>query len=142
MKTIKSLGAAALLGLVAAPALAQDAAAGEKIFTKCKACHAITAPDGTAVQKGGKVGPDLYGVIGRQLGAFEGFAAYGESLIAAGADGTVWDEAMLAAYLVDPNAWLQEKLGDAAAKSKMTFKMAEGGADVAAYLASVAPPAQ
>lgn len=142
MTMLKSLATMALFGLVAAPALGQDAAAGEKIFMKCKACHAITAPDGTAVQKGGKVGPDLYGVIGRQIGALEGYSAYGDSLVAAGADGTPWDEAMLAAYLVDPNLWLQEKLGDPAAKSKMTFKMAEGGADVAAYLASVAPPAQ
>jgi cytochrome c len=50
----------------------------------------------------------------------------------------VWDEALLAAYVADPAAWLKEQTGDSAAKSKMSFKLAKGGADVAAYLASVA----
>ena len=44
---------------------------------------------------------------------------------------------VIAAYLADPNAWLAEKTGDAAAKSKMTFKLQEGGADIAAYLATL-----
>lgn len=128
------LPAAALL--LATPALAGDPIAGEALFTRCKACHMATAPDGTVVQKGGKVGPNLWGVIGRQIGAAEGFSS-GASLVAAGADGTVWDEAMLAAYVTDPTAWLVEKTGDAAAKSKMTFKLKEGGADIAAYLATL-----
>ena len=50
----------------AAPALASgDAAKGESDFKKCKACHAIVADDGTEIVKGGKVGPNLYGVVGR-----------------------------------------------------------------------------
>lgn len=134
-----SLSLALCLSAVAAPAFAGgDAALGENDFKKCKACHAITGADGTEIQKGGKTGPNLFGVIGRQIAAFPEFK-YGASIIAAGADGTVWDEALLAAYLTDPTAWLKEKTGDAAAKSKMTFKLAKGGEDVAAYLASVAP---
>ncbi len=121
---------------LAAPAFAADPEAGEADFKKCKACHAIIADDGTEIQKGGKTGPNLYGVIGRQIGAVEGFK-YGESLVAAGADGTVWDEALLAAYVADPGAWLKEKTGDAAAKSKMSFKLAKGGDNMAAYLASL-----
>ena len=46
------------------------------------------------------------------------------------------DEAMLAAYAKDPSVWLVEQTGDAAAKSAMTLKMAKGGEDVAAYLAT------
>jgi len=57
--------------------------------------------------------------------------------LAAGAAGAVWDEASLAAYVADPNAWLQEKTGDAAAKSKMSFKLTKGGEDMAAYLATI-----
>ena len=130
----------AAFGLMTLPvaALAQDAALGEDLYKKCKSCHVIVAPDGTAIQKGGKVGPNLYGVVGRVIGSFPEFK-YGDSLVAAGADGTVWDEALLAAYVADPGAWLKEATGDGAAKSKMSFKLAEGGADVAAYLASVAP---
>ncbi|MCW1919347.1 cytochrome C [Rhodobacter sp. KR11] len=128
----------ALGALAAAPALAGDAKAGEDVFKKCKSCHAIIGPDGAEVVKGGKIGPNLYGVIGRQIGALPDFK-YGESVVAAGADGSKWDEAALAAYVVDPTKWLKEKTGDDSAKSKMTFKLAKGGEDVAAYLASVAP---
>jgi cytochrome c len=124
--------------LFALPALAGDAAKGEADFKKCKACHAISGPDGTPIVKGGKVGPDLYGVIGRQIGSLPDYQ-YGASIVAAGADGSLWDEASLAAYVADPTAWLKTKLGDDAAKSKMAFKLAKGGEDMAAYLASLNP---
>jgi cytochrome c len=133
-----SMIAALALATLAAPAFAGDAAKGEADFKKCKACHAIIADDGTEIQKGGKTGPNLYGVIGRQIGTAADFK-YGDSIVAAGADGTVWDEAALAAYVADPTAWLKTKTGDDGAKSKMTFKLAKGGEDMAAYLASVKP---
>lgn len=117
---------------------AGDAALGEDLFKKCKSCHSIVAEDGTAIQKGGKVGPNLYGVVGRVIGSFPDFK-YSDGLISVGAEGTVWDEALLTAYVADPGAWLKETTGDAAAKSKMTFKLATGGEDIAAYLASAAP---
>lgn len=134
---MKVLPLIASLALVAAPAFAGDAAKGENDFKKCKSCHSITAPDGTDVVKGGKVGPNLYGVVGRPLASVAGFA-YGDGIKEAAAKGLVWDEAMIAAYVVDPTAWLDQQTGDATAKSKMTFKLASGGDDVAAYLASVA----
>lgn len=126
------------LATLSTPVFAGDAAKGEADFKKCKACHAIIADDGTALVKGGMVGPNLYGVIGRQIGALADYK-YGDSIVAAGADGSVWDEATLAAYVADPTAWLKTKTGDAAAKSKMSFKLAKGGEDMAAYLASVKP---
>lgn len=130
---------AAFLAPGASVAFAADPAAGEAEFKKCKACHAIVAPDGTEIQKGGKVGPNLYGVIGRAVGSDPEYAGkYGDSIVALGASGLLWDEALMAAYLADPSAWLKEKSGDAAARSKMAFKLAKGGEDVAAYLASVA----
>ncbi|MFN7052700.1 MAG: c-type cytochrome [Gemmobacter sp.] len=132
--TTATLAAMAL----AAPVFAGDAAKGEADFKKCKACHMIVADDGTVIQKGGKTGPNLYGVIGRTVGTGADFK-YGESLAAVGATGLVWDEALLAAYVADPAKWLKEQLKDDAAKSKMTFKLAKGGEDMAAYLASVKP---
>jgi cytochrome c len=132
-----TLLAATLAALAAAPALAGDPAAGEEAFKKCKACHSIIAPDGTEIQKGGRTGPNLYGVIGRPVGSDPDFA-YGDGLAAAAATGAVWDEAALAAYVADPGAWLAQVTGDAGARSKMSFALAEGGADVAAYLAAVA----
>lgn len=44
-------------------AMAQDAAAGEKVFIKCKACHQI----GEGAKNG--VGPLLNGIIGRKSGS-------------------------------------------------------------------------
>lgn len=139
MKLLSGLILSSALAAFALPALAAgDAKKGEDDFKKCKACHSITADDGTEIQKGGKIGPNLYGVVGRQIGTEAGFK-YGDSTVAAGADGTKWDEAMIAEYVVDPSAWLKKKTGNDAATSKMTFKMATGGEDVAAYLASVKP---
>lgn len=134
---MKRLLAAIAFASICAPALAAgDAAKGETEFKKCKACHTIVAPDGTEIVKGGAVGPNLYGVIGRAAASTD--FAYGESLKAAGAAGLVWDETNIVVYLADPTAFLKETTGDAAAKSKMTFKLPKGGEDVAAYLASVA----
>lgn len=128
--------AAALI--LATPALADgDAAKGEKEFGKCKSCHMVVAPDGTEVVKGGKTGPNLYGVIGRAAGSTD--FKYGASLKAAGEKGLVWDAASFAAYTVDPAKFLKDYLGDDKAKSNMTFKLKKGGEDIAAWLASVAP---
>lgn len=126
-----------MLASMAAPALAGDAAAGEDTFKKCKACHSVVAPDGTEIQKGGKTGPNLFGIIGRAVASDPDFK-YGDGILALGATGAVWDEASLAAYTADPAAYLKSATGDDAAKSKMSFKLAAGGEDVAAYLASVA----
>lgn len=130
-----SIAAAAGLALVSPALAAGDAAQGEKDFKKCKSCHSIVAEDGTAIVKGGKTGPNLYGVIGRQVASAD--FNYGDSLKAVGETGLVWDEAELAAYITDPKAWLVEKTGDAGAKSKMSFKLNKGQEDIAAYLASV-----
>lgn len=135
---MKRIIATALLGLMAAPAFADgDAAKGEKAFKKCKSCHAIVAPDGTAIVKGGKTGPNLYGVAGRTAGTAEGYK-YSDSLKAAGEAGLVWDHDKFVAWLKDPKGFIKEETGDGAAKTKMTFKLKKGAEDVFAYLESVA----
>ena len=64
----------ALISL-ALPALADgDAANGEKEFRKCKSCHSISSADADLV-KGGKTGPNLYGVAGRTAGGEASAAA-------------------------------------------------------------------
>ncbi|KUF09583.1 c-type cytochrome [Pseudoponticoccus marisrubri] len=116
-----------------------DATAGEREFNKCKACHMIVADDGTEIVKGGRTGPNLYGVIGRQAGSVEDFRGYGEDLVAAGEAGLVWDEENLIPYLEDPRSFLQTYLDDNSARSKMSFRLRRGGEDVYAYLVSVGP---
>lgn len=75
-------------------ATAQDAAAGEKIFLQCRACHQV-GPTAKNV-----IGPLLNGLFGRKAGTIEGYsytAANRES-------GIVWDEATFAEYIRDPKA--------------------------------------
>ncbi len=137
MKFVVAAATAALL--VASPATAEgDVEAGEKAFKRCKACHSVVNPDGEVLYKGGKTGPNLYGIVGRVVGS-EDFK-YGAGLLEAKDAGVVWTEEMLAAYVVDPKAWLSDN--GYATKSKMSFKLKKGGEDVFAYLASLAPAAE
>jgi cytochrome c len=127
---MKKLALTALLVVVAAPAMAD-----EKVFNKCKACHSVVAADGTEVVKGGKTGPNLFGVIGRPVASVADYD-YGDSIKAVGASGKVWDEAALVAYIADPSAWLAANGAGDGAKSKMTFKLAKDGEEIAAWLAT------
>jgi cytochrome c len=121
---------------LAAPAFAADPAAGESEFRKCKACHSVIASDGTEIQKGGRTGPNLYGIIGRAVASDPDYS-YGDSLAALGATGAVWDAGSFAAYVANPADYLKTALGDDGAKSKMSFKLGAGAEDIAAYLVSV-----
>ena len=60
--------------------------AGEKVFKKCSACHAV----GDKAKH--KIGPHLNGLFGRIAGTAEGFRKYSKDMQKAGADGLVWDE--------------------------------------------------
>lgn len=75
-------------------ARAQDAAAGEKVFVVCKACHQI----GEAAKNA--VGPVLNGIVGRKAGSVPGY-----SYTAANKDsGITWDEPTFREYIKDPKA--------------------------------------
>ncbi len=95
-----------------------DAAAGEKVFKKCKTCHSFDPGKR-------KLGPHLKGVVGRKAGSIEGFK-YSKAM--AGSDIT-WDEASLDEFLKKPKAFLKG--------TKMSFgglKKDEQRADLIAYL--------
>ena len=113
--------AAAVPALAAAPAIAAgDAAKGEKVFRKCKACHAVDGKN--------KVGPHLDGVFGRAAAAVEGFS-YSQAMKDSG---VTWDEESLNKYLENPKDFVKG--------TKMIFaglKKEEDRADVIAYLQSV-----
>lgn len=140
----KSFTVSAALLAMAAPALAEnhmsgDAEAGEKAFNQCKACHMIQDDDGETIVRGGRVGPNLYGVMGRTAGGVEDFR-YSDLLVTAGEQGLEWDEETFVAYIQDPTGWLQEYTGESG-RGKMTYKLRkeEEGFDIWAYLASVGP---
>ncbi len=107
-----------------------DAKKGEKVFKKCRACHAV----GEDAKH--KVGPMLNGIVGRTAGTADGFDKYGKSLKAAGEAGLVWNEEELFAYLKNPKKYLRKKLDDKKAKSKMSYKLKKEDQrrDIIAYL--------
>ena len=83
-----------VLPFLAQPAAAQDAAAGERSFNKCRACHQV----GESARNMG--GPELNGLIGRHSGAVEGY-----SYSAANKNsGLTWDETTFTDYIKDPRA--------------------------------------
>ncbi|MEQ9640949.1 MAG: cytochrome c family protein [Alphaproteobacteria bacterium] len=115
--------ALAMFGLGGSAMADGDAALGEKVFRKCKACHTL--------ENGGKhkIGPNLHGLIGRISGTAKGYK-YSKAMKAAG---IVWTEANLAAYLAGPKTFVPG--------NKMPFpglKKAEDRANVIAYLKSMA----
>ena len=136
---MKLLVVTACLSLLAAPAFAEgDIAKGEKSFKKCKSCHTIVSDEGEVIFKGGKTGPNLWGIAGRTAGSYDGFK-YSKDMIAAGEGGLVWNEEKLVAFIADPRGFLKTETGNSKAKTKMSFRLKKGGEDIYAFLASVGP---
>lgn len=136
------IATALAFGSLALPALAEgDAAAGEKVFRQCQACHVVVNDAGeTLAGTKAKVGPNLYGVAGRTAGTVEDFK-YSDFMVAAGEAGLVWNEEDFLKYVNDPTAFLKDYTGDSKARGKMTFKLKkeDQARDVWAFLVSLAP---
>ena len=101
----KSLEYAAALAFVAGVIFlpqraAADAAHGEKIFARCKACHAV----GEGAKN--RAGPQLNGIFGRPAGSVEDYR-YSKAMTEAGAQGLVWNGDTLAAYLAAPKNFVK-----------------------------------
>jgi cytochrome c len=90
---------------------------GKDVFKRCLQCH--------TPEKGGpnRVGPNLFGVVGRKAGTHAGFP-YSEAMKAHAAD---WSWTELAAYLHDPKA--------AIPGNKMAFAGVKDNAELADLLA-------
>ncbi len=103
-----------VLILSPAPVFAQemgDAAAGERIYNRCKGCHQ-TGPDA-----GNGVGPDLNGVVCRPIGSVEGYSYSGPMQEAADEDDN-WTVEELDEYLENPSEYLD-------GRSKMSMKLSK-----------------
>ncbi|EAV43258.1 cytochrome c [Labrenzia sp. MBR-25] len=121
MQRLLMIAGTALLALTVQASADGDPAKGEKVFKKCAACHAV-GPDAK-----NKVGPELNGIVGRPWGAVDGYK-YSANLLEL-ADGKVWDDETLDAYLTKPK--------DLIPKGKMAFaglKKEDDRENVIAYL--------
>ena len=80
-----------LAAMPAGSAAAADVEAGKTVFKKCALCHTTEAGKN-------KVGPSLFGVVGRKSATLENFD-YSEAMKKFD---HVWDEETLDKYLADP----------------------------------------
>ena len=74
-----------------------SAAEGAKIFKKCAACHSI-AKDGT-----NKIGPALWGVLGREAGSISDYK-YSKAMAA---HGKSWSFEEMDGFLIKPKVWIK-----------------------------------
>ena len=96
-----------------------NAAEGAKIFKKCAACHSIT--EGGA----NKIGPALWGVLGRPAGTIQGYK-YSKAMAAHGKN---WSFEEMNGFLIKPKDWIKG--------TKMSFaglKKAKDRASVILYM--------
>jgi len=95
-------------------ALVED---GENVFRQCKACHQV----GEGAQN--RVGPQLNGVMGRQMAAVDDFR-YSKALQQMGDDGMIWNEETMAEFMADPRGYVKG--------TKMSFAGLRKEEDIAA----------
>ena len=98
-----------------------SAAEGAKVFTKCSACHSIA--EGGA----NKIGPALWGVLGRPAGSVPGYK-YSKAMAAYGKN---WSFEEMNGFLIKPKGWIKG--------TKMSFaglRSAKDRASVILYLNS------
>lgn len=134
---VTSAFAAALLTSLAAPALAEgDVENGQRIFeTRCDTCHSLEPGKR-------KTGPSLHGVGNRAAGRAENFPRYSKIIQAASEAGLVWSEEAIAAFVQDPQEFLETVTSKAGVsvrgRTSMTYRLKDekAAADVAAYLTS------
>ena len=93
-----------------------SSADGAKVFLKCVACHSIS--EGGA----NKIGPALWGVLGRQAGSVSGYK-YSKAMAA---HGKVWSFKEMNGFLIKPKDWIKG--------TKMSFAGLKNAKDRAAVI--------
>ena len=88
-----SSGSGEIMALLASASVAD----GEKVFKKCAACHSI------AKGGGNKIGPALWGVLGRQAGSVSGYK-YSKAMAA---HGKKWSFEEMNSFLIKPKDWIK-----------------------------------
>ena len=95
-------------------------AAGKKVFRKCKACHQV-GPEAKS-----RSGPHLNNILGRGIGAIDGFQ-YSKAFKKAAEAGQVWDMEQLVSFLANPKKSIKG--------TKMSFSGLKKKKDIDAIIA-------
>lgn len=102
---------------------AADPAKGEKVFSKCKACHKVDNKN--------SIGPHLNGVVGRNVASISDFK-YSDAMVKHATEAPVWTPEAIQEFIENPKADVPG--------TKMAFQglpKPEDRADVIAYLQSL-----
>lgn len=89
---------------------------GEKVFKKCAACHSISKGGGN------KIGPALYGILGRNAGSNSDYK-YSKAM---SAYGKAWSFEEMNGFLLKPKEWIKG--------TKMSFAGLKNAKDRAAVI--------
>lgn len=101
--------------------------AGRRVFAQCRSCHTIDAGGGN------RVGPNLHGVFGREIGTAQGFT-YSQAVQDAS---FVWDADHLDHWLQNPQTFLPgNRMAFAGVRDETQRR------DLIAYLMAETTPAQ
>jgi len=118
-------GLAGVIAIASSPAFASsdgDAKKGEKVFKKCKVCHAVEAGKH-------KIGPSLAGVMGRKAGTtdFKKYKALKDADF-------IWDEDNIAEWVENQKDFLKDKGLPTKTGMKVKIKKEDDREDLIAYL--------
>ncbi|NKX45048.1 c-type cytochrome [Roseicyclus persicicus] len=128
------------MAMADAHAASGDAAAGERLFNQCVACHVVQNEAGdTLAGRNARTGPNLYGVAGEVFGTGDDFR-WSPGMQALNAAGIMITEETFTAYVLDPTGYIREATGDNSLRGAMSFRVRseEDAVNLYAYLASLA----
>ena len=108
----ESSGSENIMTLFASTSIAD----GKKVFKKCAACHSITQAGGN------KIGPALWGVLGRKAGSISDYK-YSKAMVA---HGKPWSFEEMYGFLIKPKEWIKG--------TKMSFAGLKNAKDRAAVI--------
>ncbi len=94
MSVLVAFAAAATIFTATGANAGGNAKAGEQVFARCAICHSATKGEGN------RIGPNLFGVVGRKAGTVPDFY-YSSAMKSAG---FVWTNDKLDAYLKAPQS--------------------------------------
>lgn len=125
---IRRLAVCAALAALLSPIQARAADDGLEITYNdhCRECHSFVKDDN-------RLGPSLYGVVGRKAGVLPGYA-FSQSLKDSG---VTWDEPTLDKWIADPDAVIS---GNQMSPPYGGVADAETRKKIIAYLKSISPP--